>query len=150
MRTALYNNAIIQGSHLCRFLMTAFIIFGCFYILYASPFFHYTYTITRLQVIYFMLTIRHSLKTEHANAARVSRRVLSTFIMGSVVMLGISGCGQKGALYLTDASGQTVQESTAVLASTSQPQDAAFAGIDDDQQISDFELPEPSNDPNDY
>ncbi len=97
-----------------------------------------------------MLTIRHSLKTEHANAAYVSRRVLSIVMMGSVVMLGLSGCGQKGALYLTDASGQTVQESSAVLASTSQPQDAAFAGIDDDEQNPDFELPEPSNDPNDY
>lgn len=85
-----------------------------------------------------MFTIRHSLKTEHANTVRVSRRVLSIVMMGSVVLLGLSGCGQKGALYLTDASGQTVLEGTAVLASTSQPPAA------------DFELPEPSNDANDY
>lgn len=48
-----------------------------------------------------------------------------------------------------------------MLDSTSHPQDAAFAGIDDDsvsnannvpntQNAQDFELPEPSTDPNDY
>lgn len=103
-----------------------------------------------------MLTIRQSLKTEQANAVSISRRVLSTFIMGSVVMLGLSGCGQKGNLYLADSSSQTIEGSPSVLNSTSHPQDAAFAGIDDDnyqknryldeQQV----LPEPSTDPNDY
>lgn len=102
-----------------------------------------------------MLTIRRYSKTEYANVANVisvSRRAISTLILGGVVLLGVSGCGQKGALYLPDASSQTVQESTAVLNSTSHPQDAAFAGIDDDtyQQTGDLELPEPSNDPNDY
>ncbi|GAA0796681.1 hypothetical protein GCM10009110_00070 [Psychrobacter piscatorii] len=71
-------------------------------------------------------------------------------------MVGLSGCGQKGALYLPESSSQTIEGSQSVLNSTSHPQDAAFAGIDDDtyqkndyldeQQI----LPEPSTDPNDY
>lgn len=142
MRTALYNNVMIQNSRICSF--------------YVLPFFYYTYTVVRLQVIYSMLTIRQSLKTEQANAVSISRRVLSTFIMGSVVMLGLSGCGQKGDLYLADSSSQTIEGSPSVLNSTSHPQDAAFAGIDDDnyqknryldeQQV----LPEPSTDPNDY
>ncbi|MGM8900980.1 hypothetical protein ACS8FC_20360, partial [Psychrobacter sp. 1Y4] len=59
------------------------------------------------------------------------------------------------ALYLAAPNNQTVVVSDQ-LTSTSHPQDAAFAGIDDDtyqkndyldeQQI----LPEPSTDPNDY
>ena len=85
-----------------------------------------------------------------------SRRAIVTFMLGSAVMIGVSGCGQKGALYLADSSSQTIEGSPSVLSSTSHPQDAAFAGIDDDtyqkndyldeQQI----LPEPSTDPNDY
>lgn len=79
-------------------------------------------------------------------------------VLISVATFGLSACGQKGGLYLTDtsANGSEIITSSEVLASTSQPQDAAFAGIDDDeyqrtryleqQQI----LPEPSNDPNDY
>lgn len=99
-----------------------------------------------------MLTIRRYSKAEYANVINVSRWAISTLILGGVVLLGVSGCGQKGALYLTDASSQAVQESTAVLNSTSHPQDAAFAGIDDVtyQQTGDLELPEPSDDPNDY
>ena len=104
-----------------------------------------------------MLTIRRTLKTKHANALHIRRRALSTVLMGGVLMLSLSGCGQKGDLYLTDASNQTIR-SSAVLESTSHPQDAAFAGIDDDnyqpitdgQKSSDFVLPEPSSDPNDY
>lgn len=85
-----------------------------------------------------------------------SRRVFYTFIIGSTMMLGLSGCGQKGDLYLVDSSSQTVQESTDKIDSTSNPQDAAFASVDDDdyqktryleqQQV----LPEPSTDINDY
>lgn len=147
MRTALCNNVMIQNSRICRFYVLPF--FYCTY--------YYTYTVASLQVIYFMLTIRPTLKTKHANAVHISRRALSTVLMGSVLMLSLSGCGQKGDLYLTDASNQTIQ-SSAVLESTSHPQDAAFAGIDDDnyqtitdgQKSSDFVLPEPSSDPNDY
>ena len=52
-------------------------------------------------------------------------------------------------------SGKAVRDSTAILDSGSDPQDAAFAKIDGDyqnneQNTEDFQLPEPSNDPNDY
>jgi predicted small lipoprotein YifL len=67
----------------------------------------------------------------------------------------LSGCGQKGPLYLADTE-QGLITSAEVLDSTSQPQDAAFAGVDDDeykrtryleeQQV----LSEPSDDANDY
>ncbi|MGP5211981.1 LPS translocon maturation chaperone LptM [Psychrobacter alimentarius] len=111
-----------------------------------------------------MLTIRRTSKTEYANMVTISRRAVSTLIISSVVILGVSGCGQKGDLYLANTNGQSAQSSTAVLDSTSHPQDAAFAGIDDDnvsnannannvsttQDAQDFELPEPSTDPNDY
>ena len=99
-----------------------------------------------------MLTIRRSSKTASAHIISVSCRAIATVIVSSVVMIGLSGCGQKGALYLADTSDQAVQNSSAVLDSTSHPQDAAFAGINDDnaQSTSNFELPEPSDDPNDY
>lgn len=104
-----------------------------------------------------MLTIRRTSKTEYATMITVSRRIVSTLMISGVVTLAVSGCGQKGDLYLVNADGQTAQSSTAVLDSTSHPQDAAFAGIDDDvnntsgtQNAQDFELPEPSRDPNDY
>ena len=74
----------------------------------------------------------------------------------SLAVLTLTGCGQKGGLYLVDPATQTVTSSSEVLASTSNPQDAAFAGIDDDeyqrtryleqQQV----FPEVSDDPNDY
>ncbi|NRD69756.1 lipoprotein [Psychrobacter okhotskensis] len=104
-----------------------------------------------------MFIKHHFLKPKSADVlVGGSRRAFYTFLIGSSVMLGVSGCGQKGDLYLVDSSSQTVQESTGRLNSTSNPQDAAFAGVDDDnyqkeryleqQQI----LPEPSTDPNDY
>lgn len=78
-----------------------------------------------------------------------------TFI-GLVAALSLSGCGQKGALYLADNEKGLVTSSER-LKSTSQPQDAAFSDIGDEsyereryleqQQII---LPEPSDDPNDY
>lgn len=78
-----------------------------------------------------------------------------TLMIGSAVMLGLSGCGQKGDLYLAEPSSQTVVASDQ-LDSTSHPQDAAFATLDDDnydksryleqQQV----LPSASDDPNDY
>ncbi|MFT5096889.1 MAG: putative small lipoprotein YifL [Psychrobacter okhotskensis] len=104
-----------------------------------------------------MFIKHHFLKPKSADVlVGGSRRAFYTFLIGSSVMLGVSGCGQKGDLYLVDSSSQTVQESTDRLNSTSNPQDAAFAGLDDDnyqkeryleqQQV----LPEPSTDPNDY
>lgn len=74
----------------------------------------------------------------------------------SIASLTLVGCGQKGDLYLVDPSSQTVTSSSEVLESTSNPQDAAFAGIDDDdyQKTRYLEqnqvLPKPSDDPNDY
>lgn len=104
-----------------------------------------------------MLTIRRASKTTSTNVFYASRRVVSTLIISSVV-IGLSGCGQKGDLYLANADSQTSQTSSAMLDSTSNPQDAAFAGINDDnvnetsdmQKNQNFELPEPSSDPNDY
>lgn len=104
-----------------------------------------------------MFIKHHFLKPKSADVlVGGSRRVFYTCLIGSAVMLGVSGCGQKGDLYLVDSSSQTVQESTDRLDSTSNPQDAAFAGVDDDnyqkeryleqQQV----LPEPSTDLNDY
>ncbi len=88
-----------------------------------------------------------------------SKNLLSTryvFVSITLIAIGLSGCGQKGPLYLADAN-QGLVTSSERLESTSQPQDAAFAGVDDaeyertryleQQQII---LPEPSNDPNDY
>lgn len=73
-----------------------------------------------------------------------------------LAILALTGCGQKGELYLVDPSSQTITSSSEVLASTSNPQDAAFAGIDDDdyQRARYLEqkqvLPAVSDDPNDY
>ena len=44
-----------------------------------------------------MLTIRRTSKTEYANMITISRRAVSTLIISSVVILGVSGCGQKGS-----------------------------------------------------
>ncbi len=77
-------------------------------------------------------------------------------IVTSLAVLALTGCGQKNELYLVDPATQTVTTSSEALASTSNPQDVAFAGIDDNeyqreryleqQQV----LPEISDDPNDY
>lgn len=104
-----------------------------------------------------MFNTRRFSNTEHANAVSLSHRIFATVIISSAIVMTLSGCGQKGALYLAEPSSQTAQSRSAgVLESTSHPQDAAFAGIDDDgyqktryleQQ---YVLPEPSDDPNDY
>ncbi|GAF51869.1 lipoprotein [Psychrobacter sp. JCM 18900] len=47
---------------------------------------------------------------KHASSfARTSRQAVATLFIGSVVMLGLSGCGQKGDLYLADSSSQTIE-----------------------------------------
>lgn len=71
-----------------------------------------------------------------------------------IAIVGLSGCGQKGGLYL-DSANQQAATSSDVLASTSRPEDAAFAGLDDNDQQGRYSeqqqtLPEPSADPNDY
>lgn len=107
-----------------------------------------------------MFTISRTEKFTGANSVvSVSRHVIYHLILGTTVIIGsaaLMGCGQKGGLYLVDSSSQTVESNTPALDSTSNPQDAAFAGIDDnDYQKERYleqkqVLPEPSNDPNDY
>lgn len=93
--------------------------------------------------------------TAHSST-NVKRRASYGWIIGSAVLLSLSGCGQKGGLYLAESGSQTIVNSSEVLASTSHPQDAAFAGIDDDnyQKTRYLEqkqiLPEATDDPNDY
>lgn len=112
-----------------------------------------------------MLLTRHALKTKGTSTVYHASRpaavpMIATVILGSLAMVGLSSCGQKGDLYLVDPSSQTVQESTAVLDSSGRPQDEAFANLEQDRQrgqysnrtteTSDFVLPTPSSDPNDY
>ena len=84
--------------------------------------------------------------------ASTSRRTMLSLLVGSVVVMGLTGCGQKGDLYLSESSSQTIDSAESVLDSTSHPQDAAFAdiGAEDYQSPSSVDLPEPSDDPNDY
>lgn len=97
------------------------------------------------------------------NASRQAayRQPIVALIIGSAVMLGITGCGQKGELYLADTSSQTIingsdEPASEVLDSTSHPQDGAFAGLDDDDyQKSRYlkqkqMLQDVNEDPNDY
>ena len=103
-----------------------------------------------------MLFTRRSTHLQNATSAVAHRRASLTsmkpvLIMSAASLLVLSGCGQKGGLYLVDDSNQTVQQSTETLGSTNHPQDAAFAGIDDKHQPrDDWQLPAPSTDPNDY
>ncbi|KAA0913620.1 LPS translocon maturation chaperone LptM [Psychrobacter sp. ANT_WB68] len=105
-----------------------------------------------------MFTIRRTSNINDADLSVSASRpaiyklIVATIVIGSAVL---TGCGQKGDLYLTDSSSQTVKDNAPALDSTSYPQDAAFAKIDDKQQnneqnTEDFQLPEPSSDPNDY
>lgn len=65
----------------------------------------------------------------------VTLNIMTLSIMTlSIMTLSITGCGQKGDLYLVDASSQTVTNSSEVLDSGSTPQDVAFSGIDDEYQ----------------
>ena len=122
-------------------------------------------TVARSQVSHSMFTIRRTSKIKSADASAFSRNVSSvsasrpafykliaaTLVIGSTVL---TGCGQKGDLYLVESSTQTVETNSPVLDSSSHPQDAAFAKIDDNQNnqqnADDFQLPKPSTDPNDY
>ncbi|MBI0425968.1 LPS translocon maturation chaperone LptM [Psychrobacter sp. NG27] len=99
-----------------------------------------------------MSTIYRSPKTDDSSLLVGSHcRTIGAFIIGSALMAGLSGCGQKGDLYLVDSASQTIEGSSSMLDSTSHPQDAAFAGLDGNDQDTDvMVLPEPSEDPNDY
>ena len=106
----------------------------------------------RSQVAHSMSTIYRLSKTDDSSLLVGSHcRTIGAFIIGSALMAGLSGCGQKGDLYLVDSASQTVESSSSMLDSTSHPQDAAFAGLDGNDQDTDvIVLPEPSEDPNDY
>lgn len=96
-------------------------------------------------------------KTRHSDAVRSTNRhnLCSVIFVATVAMTSLVGCGQKGDLYLVDSGSKVVQGSGDILESGSNPQDAAFAKVDGDyqnneQNTDDFQLPEPSSDPNDY
>lgn len=107
-----------------------------------------------------MFTIHRAsnIKCTHQLFVNVRRHAVWALLIGSAVITGLSGCGQKGELYLAEPSSQTVTDSTASdqLDSTSHPQDVAFATIDDDNYDKDRYLeqkqvlPAASDDPNDY
>ena len=106
-----------------------------------------------------MFTTRCTSKTEYSQVSdSATRHGIYNVMLGTSIAIAstalLAGCGQKGDLYLVD-SGKSIRDSTAILDSGSNPQDAAFAKIDGNQQnneqdTDDFQLPEPSNDPNDY
>lgn len=87
-------------------------------------------------------------------------RLIGALTISGAMMVGLAGCGQKGDLYLVDPTADTnsqmVTGSSDVLDSTSNPQDAAFAGVDDNdyQKTRYLEqkqvLPDVTDDPNDY
>ena len=103
-----------------------------------------------------MFTTRCTSKIEHSQVSESSaRHSIHNLILGTSITIAsaalLVGCGQKGDLYLVDSGNQAIKNSTAILDSGSNPQDAAFAKIDGNQQdTDDFQLPEPSSDPNDY
>lgn len=86
-------------------------------------------------------------------------RLIGALTISGAMMVGLAGCGQKGDLYLVDTTADTnsqmVTGSSDVLDS-SNPQDAAFAGVDDNdyQKTRYLEqkqvLPDVTDDPNDY
>lgn len=107
-----------------------------------------------------MFTTRCTSKTKHFHALKgVTHSSIYNLILGASIAIAsavlLAGCGQKGDLYLVDSGNQAIKNSTAILDSGSNPQDAAFAKIDGDSQNNEqntegFQLPEPSSDPNDY
>lgn len=104
-----------------------------------------------------MFMTRCTSKAEHSQVVgSTTRHGIYNVMLGTFIAIAalLTGCGQKGDLYLVN-SGKAVRDSTAILDSGSNPQDAAFAKIDGNQQnneqdIDDFQLPEPSSDSNDY
>ncbi len=103
-----------------------------------------------------MFTTRYTSKPKHSQTVgSATRYSMYNIMLGTSITIAsvalLVGCGQKGDLYLVDAGSKAVRDSTAILDSGSNPQDTAFAKIDSDQQNTEnFQLPEPSNDPNDY
>lgn len=89
-------------------------------------------------------------------ATIVASRLIGVSIISGAMMVGLTGCGQKGDLYLVNNDNQMVSSSSEAIDSSSNPQDAAFEGIDDaDYQKTRYleqkqVLPDVTDDPNDY
>ena len=99
-----------------------------------------------------MLTIRRVSNTEYNShlSINASRRAISALIIGSAVMLGLTGCGQKGDLYLADSNSSKAAGSE-MLTNAGEPKNAESASNDEqnarylEQVLSDV-----NEDPNDY
>lgn len=62
------------------------------------------------------------------------RRTAMVVGTASFALVAVAGCGQKGDLYLVDNSpAATVQPASAAIDSGSQPQDSAFARLQDNE-----------------
>ena len=96
------------------------------------------------------------IRSRSVSLRMVSSRIIGMLLVTGTLMTALTGCGQKGDLYLADSNSQMVTGSSESLDSTSNPQDAAFAGLDDAEyeQSRDLEqkqlLPGATDDPNDY
>lgn len=101
-----------------------------------------------------MFTIQPTSDKHRPNSRFNASRRHVRFVFGTSIVIAATaliGCGQKGDLYLVNANNQAAQESTAILNSGSNTQATAVAKSDSNpQSTDDFQLPEPSSDPNDY
>lgn len=110
-----------------------------------------------------MFIIRRASNSDRRYPISVSPSRYAIYVCCALIIssAGLTSCGQKGELYIaqpSQTSDQMIVTETAseALDSTRQPQDAAFATIDDDgydktryleqKQV----MPAVSNDPNDY
>ena len=84
------------------------------------------------------------------NPRIISSRTIGTLLLTGAFMTALTGCGQKGDLYLVDTNSQMVTNSSEALNSTSNPQDAAFAGLNDAEYEQAPDGNRISDDPNDY
>ena len=99
-----------------------------------------------------MLTIRRVSNTECNShlSINTSRRAVSALIIGSALMLGLTGCGQKGDLYLADSNSSKAAGSE-MLSNAGESQSTVSASNDEqnarylEQVLSDV-----NEDPNDY
>ncbi|MGO3665146.1 LPS translocon maturation chaperone LptM [Psychrobacter sp. AOP42-A1-21] len=97
-----------------------------------------------------MLTIRRVLNVKHTYRLSVntSRRALSALIIATAIV-GISGCGQKGDLYLVDnTSSNTV--GSALLSDTDDLSETALASDEQNSRELEIMLADVNEDPNDY
>lgn len=82
--------------------------------------------------------------------------LLPILLLALLLTLSLTGCGQKGDLYLVKPESGAVVIGSDTTASTSNPQDAAFAKADDTDYDNDRYLkqkqvlPDNNDDPNDY